>query len=128
MFVEKIKNQIWIIKLKLEYLLNKKEDNKKVKPKTTEKEICRLFLHGKCRFGAKCKFLHQKPQVDKESKNKSSEDDPYFLLEIRFPEGNFPLNFHFLNRKNNTFPFQVLNIRTKRHIFISPKMNLPFVN
>lgn len=89
MFVEKIKNQIWVIKLKLDYLLNKKVDNKSVKPKPTEKEICRLFLHGKCRFGGKCKFLHQKPQNDRDVKNKKSEDDPYFLLEIRFPEGNF---------------------------------------
>ncbi|XP_051175200.1 putative ATP-dependent RNA helicase DHX57 [Leptopilina boulardi] len=88
MFVEKIKNQIWVIKLKLDYLLNKKVDNKSVKPKPTEKEICRLFLHGKCRFGGKCKFLHQKPQNDRDVKNKKSEDDPYFLLEIRFPEGS----------------------------------------
>lgn len=88
MFVEKIKNQIWVIKLKLDYLLNKKkEDNKSGKPKSTEKEICRLFLHGKCRFGLKCKFLHQKPKFDKAAKNNNAEEDPYFLLEIRFPEG-----------------------------------------
>ena len=93
MFVEKIKNQIWVIKLKLDYLLNKKTEKKNSeKLKTTEKEICRLFLHGKCRFGIKCKFLHQKPQNERAPQTSALEEDSYFLLEIRFPEGIFYYN------------------------------------
>lgn len=90
MFIEKIKNQIWIVKLKLDYLLDKKATAKEPdKPKTTQKEICRLFLNGNCRFGARCRFSHEKPLNDRAMKTKSLENDPYFLLEIRFPEGNF---------------------------------------
>ena len=90
MFVEKIKNQIWVIKLKLDYLLGKKSIVEEVdKPKTTRKEICRLFVSGKCRFGTKCRFLHEKPLNDRAMKAKAMENDPYFLLEIRFPEGIF---------------------------------------
>ncbi|KAG7200311.1 hypothetical protein KM043_017775 [Ampulex compressa] len=51
--------------------------------KKSEKEVCRLFIHKKCRFGNKCRFLHQQPQQVQKLPVK---EDQYFTLEVRFPE------------------------------------------
>lgn len=84
-FSEKIKNKIWKFNLRLDYLVkNDDEKEKKKKPKVQLKDICRLYLAGKCRFGIKCRFLHQ--QLNPEEKTKPYRD-PYFTLEIRFPDG-----------------------------------------
>lgn len=84
-FHEKIKNRIWTVQLKLGYLTNNQEaEEVTVKEKKQEKEICRLFIRNKCRFGDKCRFLHQLP---KKVSNTPVQEDPYFTLEIRFPEG-----------------------------------------
>lgn len=86
-FQEKIKNYIWTVQLKLNYLTNNQETEKvavKEKKQEKEKEICRLFVRNKCRFGDKCRFLHQLP---KKVSNTPIQEDPYFTLEIRFPEG-----------------------------------------
>ncbi|XP_012229810.1 putative ATP-dependent RNA helicase DHX57 isoform X2 [Linepithema humile] len=85
-FHEKIKHCIWTMQIKLNYLTNNKEIEQKTekpKEKKQEKEVCRLFLHKKCRFGDKCRFLHQLPQ---KVSNVPFLEDPYFTLEIRFPE------------------------------------------
>lgn len=88
MFVEKIKNQIWLIKLKLNYLLDDSNEEKtEEKPKVQSKDICRLFQHGKCRFGTKCRFLHQQPSVARSVVRSAVTHDAYYTLEIRFPEG-----------------------------------------
>ncbi|KAJ8686679.1 hypothetical protein QAD02_022473 [Eretmocerus hayati] len=105
-FTEKIKNQIWIFDLQLDYLVNKdKEENKtKKKPQVPLKDICRLYLQGKCRFGIKCRFLHRKPEPDDEPVKKA---DPHFTLEIRFPDGcrypHEPPYFYFF-KNDGTFP------------------------
>ncbi|XP_066602831.1 putative ATP-dependent RNA helicase DHX57 [Prorops nasuta] len=84
MFVEKIKNQIWSIQLKLDFLLNKSTNiNTKPIQKREEKDVCRLFIHKKCRFGTKCRFLHQQPVQPQKA---LVTEDPYFTLEIRFTE------------------------------------------
>lgn len=89
MFVEKIKNQIWIVQVKLDYLVRNDEIEQEIQRIKLQQEkekdrICRLFMFKKCRFGNKCKFLHQQPQVWKMPERK----DPEFTLEIRFPEGS----------------------------------------
>lgn len=86
-FLEKIKNHIWTVQLKLNYLTSNKEPTEQiaVKEKKQEKEVCRLFMHKKCRFGDKCRFLHQLPQT--KVSNAPIREDPHFTLEIRFPEG-----------------------------------------
>lgn len=89
-FLEQIKNRIWTVQLKLNYLTNKKEIEqvvvKKKEKQEKVKEVCRLFVHKKCRFGDKCRFLHQLPQ-ERVLPSKSIQDDSSFTLEIRFPEG-----------------------------------------
>lgn len=86
-FHEKIKHRIWTVQIKLDYLTDKKEIEQKTekpKEKKQEKEVCRLFLHKKCRFGDKCRFLHQ---LSQKVSNIPILEDSYFTLEIRFPEG-----------------------------------------
>lgn len=91
-FNEKIKNRIWTIKLLLSYMVDKSEDKKKVqKPKLPQKDICRLYLQGKCHYGIKCRFIHQQPERVEKPKAKN---EPYVTLEIRFPPGKFS-NFQF---------------------------------
>lgn len=89
-FVEKIKNQIWTIDLELSYLFEDKEEKreKKPKPKVPLKDICRLYLQGKCKYGIKCRFLHRQPEVEEKPKPKINS---HFILEIRFPEGKLVL-------------------------------------
>ncbi|XP_008555927.1 putative ATP-dependent RNA helicase DHX57 [Microplitis demolitor] len=98
MFVEKIKNRLWLVKLKLDYLLRKKSDDSddKTAKKNDRKnnnsnnskrnDVCRLFVSGKCRFADRCKFLHQQPEQKKIET--AVKEDSEFILEIRFPEGN----------------------------------------
>lgn len=86
-FLEKIKNCIWMVQLKLDYLTNNQrveQRPKKLQEKKQEKKVCQLFLHNKCRFKDKCRFLHQLPQ---KVSNVPILEDSYFTLEIRFPEG-----------------------------------------
>lgn len=90
-FLEKIKNRIWTVQLKLDYLTNDKKieqgtkkTEKKPAEKKPEKKVCQLFIHSKCRFKDKCRFLHQLPQ---KVSNVPILRDSYFTLEIRFPEG-----------------------------------------
>lgn len=92
-------NNLWIIKLNLDYI-TKMYENKEVPKKkqninytsnfkTKKKEVCKLFLKGPCRFGAKCKFLHEnnvEKNVQSEPDNIDTNKIP-FELEIRFPEG-----------------------------------------
>ncbi|XP_053608601.1 putative ATP-dependent RNA helicase DHX57 isoform X2 [Plodia interpunctella] len=87
-------HNVWSVKINLDYL-TKTYENKKVevkksynyKPKSKEKELCKLYLRGPCRFGAKCKFLHENNVEDtpKESEMKECEKIMY-ELEIRFTE------------------------------------------
>ncbi|XP_024937300.1 putative ATP-dependent RNA helicase DHX57 [Cephus cinctus] len=116
MFTEKIKNQIWIIKLKLNYLLKKQETKTMQKPKKENKELCRLFLHGKCRFGPKCKFLHQQPEP---VKPEPIREDPYFTLEIRFPEGcMYPYEppYLYFSKNETTYP-KIECLRIARRLY-----------
>lgn len=85
-FEERIKDQIWTIKLKLDYLTedDKIKVKKQLKKPEKRKEICKMYLLKKCRFGLKCKFLHQQPDVEEKP---LAAEDSIFTLEIRFSEG-----------------------------------------
>ncbi|XP_011138730.1 putative ATP-dependent RNA helicase DHX57 isoform X2 [Harpegnathos saltator] len=105
-FHEKIKNRIWTVQLKLNYLINNQEIVEVVvkEKKEKEREICRLFLRNKCRFADKCRFLHQLP---KKVSNAPIQEDPCFTLEIRFPEGcKYPYEapYFYIYKNDRTFP------------------------
>ncbi|CAK9806163.1 Putative ATP-dependent RNA helicase DHX57 [Anthophora plagiata] len=121
MYTEKIKNRIWNVQVKLDYLVRNDEVEQEIRrikqqqEKEKEKEICRLFIHKKCRFGNKCKFLHQQPQVLKVPER----EDPYFTLEIRFPEDcKYPYEppYFYFYKNDGTFPrMSCLRIGRKLH-------------
>lgn len=87
---EKIKNSVWIITLKLDYLINlllpkKKTYNKRIVSQNNKKkkDMCRGFLRGNCKYGENCRFSHE---VEKEIKENDHLDNYTFELEIRFPK------------------------------------------
>ncbi|CAH0400043.1 unnamed protein product [Chilo suppressalis] len=95
-------NNVWTVKLQLDYLTkmyeNKDVDKSKTKKnvnynnnlKSKPKEVCKLYLKGPCRFGAKCKFLHES-KVEEHISNTVVTDDTKinYELEIRFPEDSW---------------------------------------
>ncbi|KAK2582488.1 hypothetical protein KPH14_004791 [Odynerus spinipes] len=115
-FCEKIKNQIWMVQLNLDYLVNAKKDNAiPKKEKKPEKEICRLFLHKKCRFGIKCRFLHQQPEPPKVV----SRIEPAFTLEIRFPQDcKYPYEppYLYFYKNDGTYP-KIKCLRIARRLY-----------
>lgn len=86
-FKEKVKNSVWIITLKLDYLVakfhNKEKPAKKPVNTVKKKPTCRGFLAGNCKYGAKCKFSHQ--EIKEETDQNAHIKDFIFELEIRFP-------------------------------------------
>ncbi|CAD6234094.1 GSCOCG00007546001-RA-CDS [Cotesia congregata] len=101
MFSEKIRNRLWVVNLKLDYLSKnsdetaKKNNSKKNNNYSSnnnnnnnnkKNNLCRLFLSGKCRFADRCKFLHQQPEPKQDKV--AVKDNSEYCLEIRFPEAN----------------------------------------
>lgn len=111
LFEEKIRNQIWQLRFKIDHLLifspsemkkretaRKEEARHSSAPKVKKvKEMCRNFMKtgGKCKYGDKCRFSHVS-EVDKtkdggpriEKTGDPNLDPNWFYLEIRFPKGN----------------------------------------
>lgn len=98
-FSVKEKN-VWSVKMELPYLTNlskpteavaKKPEkpamNSKIRDK--RKERCKLYMQGSCRYGTKCRFLHEKvePQTSQNDIPPESEIIMY-EIEIRIPEGS----------------------------------------
>lgn len=94
-----VDTNIWTVKLNLDYLTKvyqnaevpKKTESKNTNFKTKKKEVCKLFLRGPCRFGAKCKFLHEKVAENKPNETNGTTDSEKisYELEIRFPEDTY---------------------------------------
>lgn len=111
-------NNVWCVKINLDYLIKMYENKEEAKRKdninynqrnqrTKPKEVCKLFLKGPCRFGAKCKFLHEVHAELKQTDDadNSEKDKIPFELEVRFPEDSVypyqpPLIFLKVDRKN----------------------------
>lgn len=64
-FQEKVKDSVWILELRLDYLINifrqkKQESQKNIQQLTIKKkEKCKLFLRGHCKYADKCRFSHE---------------------------------------------------------------------
>ncbi|XP_026463762.1 putative ATP-dependent RNA helicase DHX57 [Ctenocephalides felis] len=113
-FVEKDLNKIWSLTLKLDNLLKYSNSIKKLiikdeKAKTNNKknvEKCRNFAKGKCKFGIKCRFLHEIVET-KPSKEELVRESVLFNLEIRFTENSkypFEPPMIFLTTTHKDFP------------------------
>ncbi|XP_075976970.1 putative ATP-dependent RNA helicase DHX57 [Anticarsia gemmatalis] len=89
-------NNVWTVKLNLDYITKmyvkeevvRKKTNYNSSLKTKPKEVCKLFLKGPCRFGAKCKFLHEVKEEKPVTDHLDTKDDlkVTYELEVRFPE------------------------------------------
>lgn len=91
-------NNVWSVKLNMDYitkLYSKAETKSKDKEninynnkynnyKTTKKPVCKLFLNGPCRFGNKCKFLHELPKTNEVELVEDNTEKITYELEIRF--------------------------------------------
>lgn len=114
-------NNIWIVKLNLDYLTKmyeskevdvpqKKNSNYTSSVKTKQKEVCKLFLRGPCRFGAKCKFLHESKEDKVPEPVEPKENTKItYELEIRFPDDSVypyqpPLIFFKTENKTKIIP------------------------
>ncbi|XP_025832917.1 putative ATP-dependent RNA helicase DHX57 [Agrilus planipennis] len=119
-FQEKISNSVWLVKVDLDYLVKlfnpKKPDIKKnssIKPK----DICRNFKKGHCKYGNKCRFLHEELSTPKDINAHLNKHE--FSLEFRFPEGNkYPFEPPLIFLKTNyPFPeFFCLNISKRLYL------------
>lgn len=121
---ERIANQLWIVHLDLPYLANiycdqqtglqqeENCDNKKTSNSKQNKELCKFFVKGYCKFGIMCKFSHD---IREQKTVKCSSEElenmklrSKFELEIRFPKGKhywyliITLNVVFQCQKQNT--------------------------
>lgn len=106
LFEEKEKNTVWLLKFQIDHLLvhSPSEMKKKVletkqqaederKRKTVERQIknklerCRNFMKGNCKYGERCRYVHETLEdLDKEKKDDGTLDPNLFYLEIRFPK------------------------------------------
>lgn len=89
---------MWSVNLNLDYITKLYKEEEVQKPtkkeninynnKVKKKEVCKLYLKGPCRFGAKCKFLHETHEPSKNDTKPVSDnsDKVTYELEIRFPE------------------------------------------
>lgn len=114
-FSEKVKNSVWIISLKLNYLVNRFHNKDTVTKKAInsdtvkKKEKCKGFLRGHCKYGNKCRFSHEEPKIEKNINAHIEEFD--FELEIRFPS-------------NTTYPYEPPLIFLKSHAVIPDLVKL----
>lgn len=98
-FEVEVPNQVWLLKFKIDHLLmhsphelkkrTAAEIEAKLKTKTpVNKEKCRQFKLGKCKFKDRCRYSHV-VETDESGKSIDKSNDPnWFYLEIRFPHGN----------------------------------------
>lgn len=96
-FEEKQPNRVWQLKLKIDHLLvhspfeQRKQKNAKIEQlKRTANDgksmsMCRNYAKGKCKYGSRCRFLHESTSTSAENRSVDPDlDVNWFYLEIRF--------------------------------------------
>ncbi|XP_046351215.2 putative ATP-dependent RNA helicase DHX57 [Haliotis rufescens] len=92
-FEERIANKIWILHLDLESL-NQILHPTPSKPRQMvkrqyDKNICKYFQKGSCKFGSKCRHKHSVLNPDEDSvEEQHTKMNSSYQLEVRFPPGN----------------------------------------
>ncbi|KAL3874748.1 hypothetical protein ACJMK2_037719 [Sinanodonta woodiana] len=131
-FVERIPNRVWVLTLSLPHLDKLvKVSPRKVRDSSStnygkynprkDKSLCKFFLQGPCRFGARCKFKHSVLAKDDllsaQDDTDNGEEVRKYELEIRFPVGNkYPQEMPIVALSTDDFYFQhqiCLNITKK---------------
>lgn len=124
-FTEAIPDTVWVIKFDLPYLKDEfkpkvvKEKLRKKKPVKIPANMCKFFVRGYCRFGDKCRMVHNIKESDIDENQvpdltEGSTED--FQLEVRFPEGSlYPFEpplvaFYCTNTTVNVPPAGCLNM------------------
>ena len=96
-FIERIPQKLWIVKLDLPHLDKLTQPVRSTKTKTPlidsdNREVCRFFKKGFCKFGRRCRMKHSKPEGKAAVYDSVVEIDPNadseHEVEIRFPTGN----------------------------------------
>lgn len=97
-FIERIPSKVWILKLNLPHLDELIQPVNDHKPKFVDdddRQICRFYLRGFCKFGRRCRMKHAKPDESHREtetvdsvKEKTDASDFEHEVEVRFPSGN----------------------------------------
>lgn len=115
-FTEKIKNQVWILSFKLNYLVNLFYTSKKLERHIVhnqdkrKKEKCKNYIRGNCKFGSKCRFSHE------EDTTKDNMPDKHLF------DYSFDLEIRFLN--SSKYPYEAPLIFLKTNLPMPEQMNL----
>lgn len=120
-FTEKLANRSWTLKFEcdtLRDLVFKPEKSDQAQLTSTKSlEICKFNLKGACRFGSRCKYVHDIPNKnvqEVDDRHLKQEVDKHFELDLRFVKDNmYPLEppiIGFSALDSNFPPYISLNI------------------
>ena len=96
-FNEKLLDKVWEFRLPLDHLWKYLPQEKKAKEnkKKEDKNLCKFFQAGHCRFGSRCYHKHVNPQQKTKTDDghlTGEKDERIFVVEVRFPDGcRYPL-------------------------------------
>ncbi|KAL4238484.1 ATP-dependent RNA helicase [Mactra antiquata] len=89
--VERIPCKVWAFTMELpvlDELAKPQNDRKKEKKEIVDnRDVCRFYLRGFCKFGKRCRLKHSNPNAESTNDGSVPEKVEY-TVEIRFPEYN----------------------------------------
>ncbi|XP_014253741.1 putative ATP-dependent RNA helicase DHX57 [Cimex lectularius] len=107
---ERLPNVLWVFHLNLPYLgevYMKRRQTSRNLGRKKNKNICRFFAKGNCRFGNNCRFSHEPVVEEPVSATLDKDQKHIFELEVRFPMGcQYPLEVPLVSliSKSSDFP------------------------
>ena len=92
-FFERVVNKVWILKFSipaLDKIIRPVRETREVNETQSNREMCRFFVKGFCKFGKRCRLSHSVPKIDglEESPVTEASDDLNYEVEVRFPAGH----------------------------------------